>query len=133
MSLIELLWLTLLILCAFLAGNSLAHRWGNLGWLVGAPIGMALWLLMTLALLRAGKIYHRYRPLRPLCRREKCLSPDYSVIKFTQWGVLFRCRCGDTYLKTGSRFAELMPDGSIRRYMVRSSFGNWRCDVGDCR
>lgn len=131
MSLIELLWLTLLILCAFFVGNSLAHRWGTWGYVIGIPTGVVLWLLTNLALFRARNIYHRYRPLRPVCRRVRCLSTDYSVIKITREGVLFRCLCGDRYLRSGRRFAESMPDGTLRSYMVRSPFQGWRGDVTD--
>jgi hypothetical protein len=76
MSLIELLWLTLLMLRAFFVGNSLAHRWGTLGYVISIPTGVTLWPLTNLALFRARNIYHRYRPLRPVCRSAKCLSKD---------------------------------------------------------
>jgi hypothetical protein len=92
---------------AFFVENSLAHRWDTRGYVTRISTGVVLWLLKNLALFRARNIYHRYRPLRPVCRRIRCLSTDYSVIKITREGVLFRCLCGDTYLRGGRQFAEL--------------------------
>jgi hypothetical protein len=129
-SLIELLSVTLIITCGFLLGHSLGQRWGMTGWLVGIPMGIALGFLPLLGLVAAGKVYHRYRPLRPICRQGKCGAEAYSVIKITPQGWSFRCRCGDMYLSKGYRFGELLPDGSVRPYMVRAPFRDWKPDLG---
>ena len=125
MSLFELLWLTFLILCAVLVGHSLAHRLGTLGWWLGVPAGLALWIAITQIVIKTA---YRFRPNAPVCRNEKCFAKDYSVLKFTPDGVMFRCRCGNTYLKSKNRFVEVLPDGSVHPYMRRSTWRNWRPD-----
>jgi len=131
MSLIELLWLTFLILSAFFVGNFLAHRLGTAGWWIGVPAGVFLWVSITVGLLKMSRLYDRLFPIRPVCRQKKCVAKDYSLLEITKQGVLFRCRCGDTYLKKGNRFGELLGDGSVRRYMIRSPFRDWRPDSPD--
>jgi hypothetical protein len=79
-SLIELFWLTLLIFGGHFAGHALGQRWGILGWFIGVPAGLAFGLLLMQAFVVAGKLYHRYRPLRPVCRQGKCGPTNYSLI-----------------------------------------------------
>jgi hypothetical protein len=125
MSLFELLYLTLIITCGWISGHSLGQRLGIKGWLLGVPAGVIVPMFLTQAVLKA---FYKRRPNRPGCRRGKCTSADYSTGKFTQQGVLFRCRCGDTYVRKGNRFGELSPDGSIRPYMIRATFSDWKPD-----
>jgi len=93
---------------------------------VPSAAGVIVSMLLTQV---AKKAYYRRHPNRPGCRRGKCTSADYSTEKFTQQGVVFRCRCGDTHMRKGNRLGELSPDGSIRPYMIRAPFGDWKPDA----
>jgi len=40
-------------------------------------------------------------------------------------GYAYFCRCGGRYRKTGRRFMEEIPDGSLRPYMIWRAFRGW--------
>jgi hypothetical protein len=126
MTLIELFFLTLIITCGWFSGHYVSQRWGIKGWFMGVPVGVIVPILLTQAAL---KVYYRTRPNRPGCRRWKCTAAGYSTAQFTPEGAVFRCCCGDTCVRKGNRFVELLPDGSIRPYMIRAPFGDWRPDA----
>ena len=129
MSLIELFGLTLFIFCGYFVGHALGQQWGIAGWLIGVLAGSALGLLLMQAFVVTAKLYHRYRPLRLVCRQGKCGPTDYSLVKITPRGWLVRCRCGDTYLSKSHHFRELLRDASVRPYMARAPFRDWKPDV----
>jgi hypothetical protein len=61
MNLIDFAYLTLSIVCAGFFGNYLAQRWGVVGWLVGAPLGL---LLPRFGLRAVLRVFNRNRSNR---------------------------------------------------------------------
>ena len=57
---------------------------------------------------------------------------DGSVHPTEEWekdsiGLVERCRrCGRRYLKTPRRFRLVLPDGSLRPYLMHTTFGRWK-------
>lgn len=126
----HLLWVSFVIACGLLAGRKLA-LWGKVGWLAGGLTGILSGVLPLYSLWLLAEFYCRFRPPRPTCRNEKCRSDDYEinvVAKEGSWGSENRCKCGDTYLRSGSRFMLLLPDGSAQPYRLRKPFHNWEPD-----
>jgi hypothetical protein len=127
----HLLWLTFVVICAFFVGRNLAAYWGKAGWAVGGLVGIACGFLLLYSLWLLAGFYHRFRPLRPTCRRGRCHSEDYKmkvVVKESSWESENQCKCGDTYVKRGNRFMLLQPDGSTKAYMLRKPCHDWEAD-----
>jgi hypothetical protein len=129
MTLIELSYCVFIILCAYFLGHNLGHRWGTTGWLVGIPIGAILGILFPEGL---SKLYYRFWPPFPRCRRGRCGDKDYLTVRIGPGGQVVQCRCGDKYLiryeKGEKLFRELMEDGSTRPYLARKYFRKWKPD-----
>jgi hypothetical protein len=124
----HLFWVSFVIACGLFASRKLALHWGKVGWLVGGLIGILSGVLLLYSLWLLAEFYYRFRPLRPTCRNGKCRSDEYEinvVAKEGLWESENRCKCGDTYLRSGSRFMLLLPDGSTQPYMLRKPFHNW--------
>jgi hypothetical protein len=72
----------------------------------------------------------------PFCRRGKCHSiEDYrwyidAIFGRVGRGVyLYKCKCGDEYIREGKRFMEILPDGTKRPYKKLVSFRKWADDL----
>lgn len=131
MNISELLFFIFNCLCAFLLGRHLSSDLGTAGWLIGVPLGFALGVGVVKGISAGAKRWHRWcmsHPDCPVCRRGKCSATDFEQYQFTQEGVIYRCRCGDPYLRKGRRFLEILPNGSQRPYMVRKAFCGWQRD-----
>ena len=65
---------------------------------------------------------------RPPCLRGKCNGREYVLVNSTESKALFRCRCGDLYLRDGDHFLQMLPDHSLLPYMVLDTTKTWRTD-----
>jgi hypothetical protein len=117
------------ILCGAVLAIQLRRAWGIAGYIVGFPVGFTGALMLTWAVL-VGRILVLF-PL-PVCRRGKCRGfRQYTWRKGTirgweEWGVyLYRCKCGDLYIRRGRQFIQLLPDGKERPYKKLVAFQTW--------
>lgn len=119
---------------AYVVGGYLGGKWGLSGWLLGAALGFGIGIIVLKTVLNLpAQIWHKSRPLRPLCRKGVCQAQDYLLLKATREGSAFQCKCGDKYFRLGmtGRFFEILPDGSLRPYMKRKPFGKWESDADE--
>ena len=108
-------------------------NWDSLGFLVyacGVLAGvLASWLC----------IYGRARTLPfPACRCGRCLDfNDYAWQEGTFYGCrglgvyMYKCRCGDFYLRNGKSFMEVMADGAAKPYKIMGAGRKWIDAVPD--
>ncbi len=125
MTVIELLWFSLVVLIGYCLGKLLSYHFGIAGWFVGFPFGC---LVGIFALRIIGTLidpWNKGEPNLPVCRSGKCHFENYEFIKDTKEGIVFRCACGVKYLFTGQRFMELLDDGTTRPFMKRSGIRPW--------
>ena len=124
MNLIELL--IFLLVCAALGflGHFFSARWG---WLVGAVPALAVAVIMLVSgwLSLVRELPHSLHS-RPACQTGKCTRRHYVLVNATKEKAIFRCRCGDKYVSEGNLFSSVLPDGSVRPYMVRDSSKIWK-------
>jgi hypothetical protein len=107
---------------------------GQPGIRVFGILGFAIGLLITRAIL-VGRLQLLF-PL-PSCRQDKChrFGQDYvwrlgTLFGYESRGIyLYRCRCGDTYIRKGKRFMSLLPDESMRPYKKLVGFRTWVDDL----
>jgi hypothetical protein len=130
MTLIEMLVFIVLSLALLAVGRFLSGRWGTAGWLVGVlPVGI-FWTYVAYGIVRGTflEVRHSLSP-RPICRQGRCKTTAYVLVSASSEKALFRCRCGDLYLSKANRFSQIMPDNSLKPYMVRdSSSPGWKAD-----
>ena len=129
MNVIELL-LFLVLSIALLLFAQLLSRWlGTVEWFLGvAPLGVG-WALFLFGTFRGMVVQTRHSWTQlPQCRRGKCQTRDYRLMDSPPNRTVIRCRCGELYRYAEDRFAEILPDGSLRPYMVRDALGNWKAD-----
>jgi hypothetical protein len=123
MNLFELL--AFLLLCAGLGflGHFFSERWG---WMLGAIPGGAglVVILLGSCIDMVRETRHSFRS-RPACQTGKCTSCQYVLVQTTKKKAIFRCRCGDLYVSEGSLFSLLLPDNSVRPYMIQDSSKVW--------
>ena len=104
-----------------------------LGVVLGLPVGVLLGLgLVCLPFYIIDRIDKSRK--RPKCRKGCCKSRDYTCVEYsmTGGGLVFQCRCGDKYLRTGDRFMEMGDDGIPIPYMRANgdSLIEWEPDDG---
>jgi hypothetical protein len=117
-----------------------AFLWSTLRKPLGQPgvwafgiLGFVVGLIITRAVL-VGRL-RLFFPL-PLCRQGKCyrFGQDYvwrlgTLFGYETKGIyLYRCRCGDTYIREGKRFMALLPDDTTRPYKKLVGFRKWEDD-----
>lgn len=102
-------------------------KWDPLGFLVYA-CGVLAGVLVSWLF-----IYGRARTLPfPACRCGKCqVFDDYSWQEGTFYGCrglgvyMYKCRCGDFYLRSGNSFMELLADGTAKPYKILGAGRKW--------
>jgi hypothetical protein len=105
--------------------------WGVVGVLLGAALGGALADFLVEVLVPALKYYlaavwRRARPPLPVCGRGVCRGGDYQWLTTSEEGTVYRCRCGDFYVRTDRSFDALHPDQSVHPFMTRGGLRGWR-------
>jgi len=129
----RLLMVSLWFACGAIFGLAFERHWGHpglyLGWIVGTLSGMAVtWALLLTRLLFLF-------PLPP-CKQGRCtrIGKDYvwkrgRILGYEGNGVyLYKCNCGDQYLRQGKKFLELLPDGTSRPFKRLVGFRKWGDD-----
>ena len=120
-------------LCGAVLWLAAREPWGKPGYYVSALFGSIVGLIITRAIL-VGRL-RLFFPL-PLCRQGKCrrLGRDYvwrlgTLFGYETRGIyLYKCRCGDTYIREGKRFMELVADDTLRSYKKLIGFRKWADD-----
>jgi hypothetical protein len=100
-------------------------HYGWIGGIMGFAGGLAVPAGLVELLTYMEKMLYRGRPPHPACRRGTCQYGDYRPQAVEGGGYALFCRCGGRYRKTGRRFMEEMPDGSLRPYMIWRPFKGW--------
>lgn len=129
----RLLLVTSWSLCGALMWAALQKPWGGLGYGAFNLLGIVVGFLITRAIL-VGRL-RVFFPL-PHCRHGKChtLGGDYVWRLGTLFGYekrgnyLYKCACGDMYVRQGTRFMELLPDDTRRPYKRLVGFRKWADD-----
>lgn len=74
----------------------------------------------------------RWQPVRPRCGSGACAAENYELLDWRddqhRLILIYRCRCGDRYVRRGSRFLALDDLGVERPYLAISSWGRWEPD-----
>jgi hypothetical protein len=122
-------------LCGGLLWLAFRTPWGNLGYCAFALVGFIAGLIITRAFLVSRlRLFFPF----PLCRQGKCyrFGQDYvwrlgTLFGYETKGIyLYRCRCGDMYIREGKRFISLLPDDTTRPYKKLVGFRKWEDDSG---
>jgi hypothetical protein len=122
-------------LCGGLLWLAFRTPWGKPGYYVFALVGFIAGLIITRAFL-VGRL-RMFFPF-PLCRQGKCyrFGQDYvwrlgTLFGYETRGIyLYRCSCGDMYIREGKRFMSLLPDDTTRPYKKLVGFRKWEDDSG---
>jgi hypothetical protein len=110
---------------------AIREPWGKHGYWVFAFLGLVAGLIVARAVL-VGRL-RLFFPF-PLCRQGKCyrFGRDYVWRLGTLFGYegkgiyLYKCRCGDMYIRETKRFRELLRDDTRRRYKKLVAFRKWQ-------
>ena len=95
-------------------------------------IGIIL-LLLLFVLAWAMQLCHFFLfcPFPP-CERNKCLARwnyywplGYFFGRIGLRRYLYKCQCGDEYLRVGKIFFRVLSDGSLKPYTRKTSFNKW--------
>ena len=118
--------------CALVVAGWLGfERLGVVGAIVGAlAAALGLWLFYkTIRLLEI--VWRKRYPLRPTCRNGICPASNYKRLEVRRDCLVYQCGCGTTYVYKGTQFLELLPDGTLKRFMrKRAGLGGWEPDAG---
>jgi len=123
-----------------LSGGALAIEmgrswgWGVPGYIVGSVAGFAGALALTWAVV-VGRIRVLF-PF-PVCCQGKCRDfrqfswRSGTIHGWEEWGVyLYKCECGDLYIRRGRRFLHSVRKGEERPYKKLVGFRTWADDSG---
>ncbi len=126
MTVIELAFFLVHVIAGVFLGSLLFEPFGTTGAIGGFMLGFSF----SFGLLWASSMFHDYMkeqyPRRPRCRRGECRWDCYRWKEDQDGGALFRCNCGDLYLRKGREFLEVLQDGSTRPYMIKKRFHGWQ-------
>ncbi|WP_339910966.1 hypothetical protein [Symmachiella dynata] len=138
-------------MCGVSIGLGLGSDFGILGKTVGGVLGLIVGVTASVlfglfaAVVRdlLDRIWRRWRPYPPPCENGTCVHashfrsteiPDeivHAVAGLAKYGQ--RCRCGNLYssgIAHGllNRWVRVLPDGTIRAYLIHRPFGRWEPD-----
>lgn len=125
MTVIELLFFLFNLTCGIVVGHWMGAHFGFLFAIPGFFLGFGGGIGFFKTIIFFLDVWHKWRPLRPICRHGVCDSKAYRWIKESVQGDVFQCCCGTKYLKTGNQFMEILPDGSLRPYMKYTILRGW--------
>lgn len=131
MNIFGLLIFALLSAVLLALAQFLSKRWGTAGWLVVVvPVAIGWTWVLFGAVWGAIADFKHSLSSRPVCHQGKCGSRNYVLVSSSHGKAVFRCRCGDLYIRKANLFLRILPDNSEAPYMARDSSGNWgRSDV----
>lgn len=114
-------------------GKKLHDLFGAAGLWIGYVLGIFI-VLAIIWLILLGKIL-LFFPF-PCCRRGRCHSIDnYGWPLGTFYGRIgwrrfeYVCRCGDLYIRQGTRFMQILPNGKKMPYKRLTGFRKWENDL----
>ena len=122
------------LFCGKTLAKFLGEKWGGLGYLIGFLFGIIVASIVTQVVIY---FYVKLFMTFPTCRKGRCSClGDYrsgSKGRFSGWDggglYLYRCRCGDMYIRDGNRFTEWHPYGGPRGTRIPfkklSTTGEW--------
>ena len=121
------------ICCGALGALLLKGPWGTIGAVVGFILGISGAFLLTWGFL-LGRTLLLF-PFPP-CRQGRCARyKDFTWKRGTIYGrqsdgtYLYRCKCGDQYLREGRRFVAILSDGTRQPYKKLVAFRTWIDDL----
>lgn len=125
-TLIELIFFLVNVAIGVAVSRWAGARFGLVGYVAGFPVGFCGLIGVSVAIcwledMRLG------RPHFPVCRNGKCHEGDYQC-SIIDDRFVHRCLCGVEYRRDGRRFCEVLPDGSLRPYLVWRPFRGWYPD-----
>lgn len=147
MTVIELSIIVLVIVGGILGGmyGSGFGPWVQIAGIAGGFIlGFLCSVVLWGTVFGIVSIQDRWRPDRPKCKSGRCYSDHYDSLSWSPdkltkrerqladdfGGLIYRCRCGTTYLASQRRFLEVLPDGSVKPYMFHKPFSRqWQPDL----
>ena len=106
---------------------------GQFGYWLFAFLGLFAGLLISWAFLRSRILW--LFPF-PICQQGRCtkMGQDYvwrlgTLYGYEQNGLyLYKCRCGDFYLREGKRFMRLLEGDTLSPYKRLVAFRKWADD-----
>lgn len=116
MNIIELAALALILVAGYFAGMLVGDRFGLPGWIAGWLVGMSGAGGALYGLRKLLELWYRRFPLRPICANQRCGELEYEFIRHEDRGSLFRCKCGDFYLRRGRQFLHVTPSGGKEQF-----------------
>jgi hypothetical protein len=127
-TMIELAFFLLELLCAALGWRMATHLWGPYIGIIGAVIAFFVPFLLGRLVLAVNDIILDHWPMRPMCENNTCKWNDYTVDRIVGHEVEFICKCGKKYLKSGRQFYRIREDGQREPYKVRGKKHRWEDD-----
>jgi hypothetical protein len=106
-----------------------AHQ--NTRWyfvIMAAGAGFLVPIICIRAVLLADTLYRALLPPRPKCESGKCRWNDYKCVKLDEKESEYICKCGRTYVRSGTKFLRIDTDGARRPYKVLGAGHRWRDD-----
>jgi len=127
MFVIELPTAILFIFSAVVGSKALGHRFGVAGYGAGILIGPGFLYLVFRLLGFLEAFFWGGIPRFPSCENKVCSSDDYQILSSS--GVLiWKCKCGFTYQKSGRKFVKLSEAGTSVPFLVWVPFKGWVSD-----
>ncbi|KKN85652.1 hypothetical protein LCGC14_0276350 [marine sediment metagenome] len=128
MSIINMALVLLTAICAFIIAALMAEIWG-LGEYIGISLVIVIYLCLVGILTLIQSTLHSRRPPRPVCEDGQCHWNDYRLVGCHSGNLVWKCRCGNKYAKSGKRFLKLREDGRRRPFMVIGGHHRWEPDT----
>jgi len=120
-------------LCLIVGGGYIGGYAG--GWpgaILGAAVGFGSFHLLIRAIALIDLAWHRFCPLRPVCRNGACGASQYKQVELREGSIVYQCECGTKYLHKGAQFLEILPNGTQRPFMRRKTLGKWELESPEC-
>jgi uncharacterized membrane protein YuzA (DUF378 family) len=128
MTLIELAFVSFCV-CVGLGGGYFGFtNYGWIGAVLGAGAGLSGAFFFVEGLAKVTSMWHTRHPIRPICRNGTCQAADYEWVESWQGYPVCRCKCGTKYTYRGRRFLEILPDGTLKRFMRKGALRGWKRD-----
>lgn len=127
MTLIELFVFLINVAVGVAVSRWAGARYGLAGYIAGFPVGFSILICAFAAICWLDDMWRLGRPRFPVCRNGKCYEGDYHHNE-VDGRFVCRCLCGVEYKHDGRRFCEVLPDGSLRPYLVWRAFRGWYPD-----
>lgn len=105
---------------------------GPAAYVVGFVVGFAGAVVLTWAIIRVRvHVFFSYPTCRQgLCSGIECYAwPKGTIYGRVRGGYLYRCKCGEQYIRDGRKFMSVGPEGARMPYKKLIGFHKWADDV----